>query len=71
MPGFDPKSFASVFKGVLDITQAVPSKPTYQLDEEAVLDNLEGECETIQNLEEDDVLHITELFNTLNLLSVR
>jgi hypothetical protein len=62
--GLDPVSFA----GVLDIIK--PSRSTDQLDEEAVLDDIEGEQETIPNLEEGNVpvphAHVTELLAMLN-----
>lgn len=61
--GLDPVSFA----GVLDIIK--PSKSIDQLDEEAVLDDVEGERETMPNPEKGDspAPHVlTELLATLN-----
>jgi hypothetical protein len=57
MSDLDPISFAGVLDAVL------PSETAGGLDEEDILDDLDGEKETIPNLEGDDV---TELLATLN-----
>lgn len=72
MSGLNPKLNPELFSGVLGIIE--PSRPAaaQQLDEDAVLvsDDLDGEQETIPNLEEAQEAHtgisVAELLNTLS-----
>ncbi len=57
----------ALFSGVFNII--TPSKSAGELDKETMLDDLEGEGETILNLEEDAVIHVTELLASLNNVS--
>ena len=59
-PGLDPASFAGVFK-VLN-----PADPMNKVTEEDVVDDIEGEQETLPDLEEEDRLHVDEMLASLN-----
>jgi len=59
-PGLDPASFAGIFQ-VLN-----PADPMNKLALDDVADNIEGEQETMPDLEEDDKMHVNELLTYLN-----
>jgi hypothetical protein len=62
--GLDPASFAGVFQ-VLD-----PTDPMNKLALEDVADDVEGEQETMPDLEEEDKMHVNELLASLNMSGV-
>lgn len=63
MSNLDPIIFAGVLKNI------TPSQNAGQPDEEAVLDDLEGEKETMPTLEESDITDVGELLDTLKEVS--